>query len=240
MSGRSFVSPEFRDRVRLIAVPVAIVLGKLGLTPNALTIVGFLGTCVAAAAAASQAWVLAGVLVIVFGIFDLFDGALARATNQASTFGAFLDSTLDRTGENLAYVGIAVGCAVAGFTLGTALAGLAMAFASVVTYTRAKAESLGFHGEVGIAPRPERLVVLALGLFIAGIQGGVSMPAGVQPDGAISLPGDILVVTSNGQPVLALALGIIGLTSAITVIQRIVHVHRQAPVGVASPKPEEE
>ncbi len=114
MSGRSFVSPELRNRVRLIAVPVALVLGKLGLTPNALTIVGFLGTCIAAAAAAAQLWVLAGFLVIAFGIFDLFDGALARATNQASKFGAFLDSTLDRTGENLVYAGIAFGCAVAG------------------------------------------------------------------------------------------------------------------------------
>ena len=154
MSGRSFVSPELRDRVRLIAVPVALALGKLGLTPNSLTIVGFLGTCIAAAAAAAQLWVLAGFLVIAFGIFDLFDGALARATNQASKFGAFLDSTLDRTGENLVYVGIAVGCAMRGYTWGVALAALAMATASVVTYTRARAEAVGLHGEVGIAPRP--------------------------------------------------------------------------------------
>ena len=84
MTDRSFVSPELRARIRLVAVPIALGLGKLGLTPNALTIVGFLGTCVAALAAAAQAWVLAGVLVIVFGIFDLFDGALARATGQAT------------------------------------------------------------------------------------------------------------------------------------------------------------
>lgn len=220
MSGRSFVSPELRDRVRLIAVPVALVLGKLGLTPNALTIVGFLGTCIAAVAAAAQLWVLAGFLVIAFGIFDLFDGALARATNQTSKFGAFLDSTLDRTGENLVYVGVAVGCAAAGFTLGVGLAALAMATASVVTYARARAEAVGLHGEVGIAPRPERLVVLALGLVLTGLLGGLGVWDPFFFDRPLeSIPGAIA---------LAIALAIITVTCAITIVQRIVHVQRQA------------
>jgi CDP-diacylglycerol--glycerol-3-phosphate 3-phosphatidyltransferase len=218
MSGRSFVSPEVRNRVRLIAVPVALLLGKLGLTPNALTIVGFLGTCIAAVAAASQAWVLAGILVIAFGIFDLFDGALARATNQASKFGAFLDSTLDRTGENLVYVGVAIGAANSGGAFSAVLVGLAalaMATASVVTYARARAEAVGLHGEVGIAPRPERLVVLSVGLVGAGALGvGYGAAAGSQP----------LI----GSLVLAVALGIIVVTCAITIVQRIVHVQRQA------------
>ncbi len=224
MTGRSFVSPEFRDRVRLIAVPVALLLGKVGLTPNAITIVGFLGTCIAAAAAAAQAWVLAGFLVIAFGIFDLFDGALARATNQTSKFGAFLDSTLDRTGENLVYAGVAVGCAAAGFTLGVALAALAMATASVVTYARARAEAVGLHGEVGIAPRPERLVVLALGLVITGFLGGISPALHM---GAVTQL-DIAVTGADGAPALAIALGIICATCAITIVQRIVHVQRQS------------
>jgi CDP-diacylglycerol--glycerol-3-phosphate 3-phosphatidyltransferase len=211
MSHRSFVSPELRARVRLVAVPIALVLGRLGLTPNALTIVGFLGTCVAAIAAASQAWVLAGVLVIAFGIFDLFDGALARATGQASKFGAFLDSTLDRTGESLVLAGAAYGCAAGGFAVGAGLAALALTFASVVTYTRAKAEALGVHGEVGVAPRPERLVILAAGLVLAGILGGVSPAAGIR----------------SGSVALAIALGIIAVLSAITVIQRILHVREQ-------------
>jgi CDP-diacylglycerol---glycerol-3-phosphate 3-phosphatidyltransferase len=211
MSDRSFVSSELRARVRLVAVPVALVLGRLGLTPNALTIVGFLGTCLAAIAAASQAWVLAGVLVIAFGIFDLFDGALARATGQASRFGAFLDSTLDRTGESLVLAGVAYGSAAGGFTIGAGLAALALTFASVVTYARAKAEALGVHGEVGVAPRPERLVVLAAGLVLAGILGGVGPGAGLR----------------GGSIALAIALGIIAVLSAITVIQRIVHVRQQ-------------
>jgi len=202
---RGFVSPETRHRVRGAALPVALALGRLGLTPNILTIIGFAGTCVAATAAATQAWTLAGILVIAFGIFDMFDGALARATGRATRFGAFLDSTLDRTGENLVLAGVAFGCAAAGFLPGVALAGAAFAFASVVTYTRAKAESLGLHGEVGFAPRPERLVILSAGLVLAGM----------------------FRVEALGGPLLALALGLIAFLSAVTVLQRILHTRRQ-------------
>lgn len=205
MINRGFVSPETRHRVRGAALPVALALGRLGLTPNILTIIGFAGTCVAATAAATQAWTLAGILVIAFGIFDMFDGALARATGRATRFGAFLDSTLDRTGENLVLAGVAFGCAAAGFLPGVALAGAAFAFASVVTYTRAKAESLGLHGEVGFAPRPERLVILSAGLVLAGM----------------------FRVEALGGPLLALALGLIAFLSAVTVLQRILHTRRQ-------------
>jgi CDP-diacylglycerol--glycerol-3-phosphate 3-phosphatidyltransferase len=210
VTGRSFVSPATRDRVRSLALPVALALGRLGLTPNSLTILGFVGTVGAAVAAAAQQWVLAGILLLAFGIFDLFDGTLARATGKASKFGAFLDSTLDRTGENLVLAGVAVGFAQAGLTLGVLLAVLAMAFASVVTYARAKAEVVGLHGEVGIAPRSERLVVLAAGLVLAGIPGGV---------------------LGFGQAWLTVALGAIAVASAITVIQRILHVKRQLEQG---------
>lgn len=197
---QSFVSPELRARVRGLTVPIAVGLGRLGITPNGLTVVGFIGTAGAALAAAGQAWLLAGILVLVFGIFDLFDGALARATGRATRFGAFLDSTLDRTGENLVYAGIAFGSAMAGFLIGVGLAGLAVAFASVVTYTRAKAEGLGLHGEVGYAPRPERLVILAAGLILAGLLGALA---------------------------LGIALALITVLSAITVVQRILHTKAQ-------------
>lgn len=218
MSG-SFVTPEFRDRIRGLATPIATGLGRLGLTPNALTVIGFLGTCAAAVAAAMQAWLLAGILVIAFGIFDMFDGALARATGKASKFGAFLDSTLDRTGESLVLAGVAVGCAVAGFSAGVVLAGTAAAFASSVTYTRAKAESLGVHGEVGVAPRPERLILLAAGLVLADLLGGVGRSTG----------GELLILDplGNGAYPLGIALGLITILSAITVLQRIVHVRTQ-------------
>jgi CDP-diacylglycerol--glycerol-3-phosphate 3-phosphatidyltransferase len=213
MGDQSLVSNQTRDRLRGLARPVALGLGRLGLTPNALTVIGFLGTCVAAVAAAAQWWLAAGILVIAFGIFDMFDGALARATGTASRFGAFLDSTLDRTGESLVLAGAAVGCAAAGFTWGVALAGVAAAFASSVTYTRAKAESLGLRGDVGVAPRPERIVVLAVGLVLASMSWTVDN----------ALPGAF----ARGSTWLAIALGLIAVLSAITVVQRIVHVRHQ-------------
>ncbi len=171
----SFVTPEFRDRVRARVLPIATGFGRVGLTPNALTVIGFIGTCVAAVAAASQAWLVAGV---------------------------------------------AVGCFAGGFGLGVLLAGLAATFASGVTYTRAKAESLGVKGDVGVAPRPERLVILAAGLVLADILGGV----------AAFDCGNLFCVgpqMSGGVPALAIALGLITILSAITVLQRIVHVKRQ-------------
>jgi CDP-diacylglycerol---glycerol-3-phosphate 3-phosphatidyltransferase len=222
VTGRSFVSAATRSRVRGMALPVALALGRLGFTPNSLTIAGFVGTCAAALAAAAEQWLLAGILVIGFGIFDLFDGTLARATGKASKFGAFLDSTLDRTGENLVLAGVAIGCGIAGFWVGVALAAVAMAFASVVTYARAKAEVVGLHGEVGIAPRSERLVILAVGLMLTGLLGGLRLiwDSGFRPP--MSTWGE-----DDGSRVLAIALGLIAILSAITVVQRILHVKHQ-------------
>jgi CDP-diacylglycerol--glycerol-3-phosphate 3-phosphatidyltransferase len=217
----SLVSPATRQRVRNLATPIAVALGRLGLTPNALTLIGFLGTCIAALAAASQAWALAGVLVLAFGIFDLFDGALARATGRTSTFGAFLDSMLDRTGENLVYAGIAFGCAVAYYPWGVAAAVLALAFASVVTYARAKAEVVGLHGEVGFAPREIRLIVLSIGLIACGLTGGIGA------SGRLSLPPP----EAGGNLALITALGVIAILAAVTVVQRILHVRAQTREG---------
>jgi CDP-diacylglycerol--glycerol-3-phosphate 3-phosphatidyltransferase len=203
---QSLVSLETRNRIRGAAVPVATMLGRLGLTPNALTVIGFLGMGAAALAASLQQWVLAGVLVIVFGIFDMFDGALARATNRATRFGAFLDSTLDRTGENLVLAGVAVGCVQAQFGAGVLVAVAAMAFGSIVTYARARAEALGVRGEVGVAPRPERLALIAIGLILAGWPGGFF---------------------GFGQAWIGLTLSIVAALSALTVLQRILYVRQQ-------------
>ena len=122
----SVVSPELRARVRGMALPVALAFGRMGLTPNALTVMGFGISAVAAIAASQQAWIAAGLLVIFGGVFDLFDGALARATNRVSRLGAFLDSVFDRAGEAVLYLGIAIGCLAANFELGAILAAAAM------------------------------------------------------------------------------------------------------------------
>ncbi len=223
----SFVSPATRRRVRDLATPVARGLGRLGLTPNALTVVGFLGTGVAAFAAANQWWLVAGVLVLAFGIFDLFDGTLARATGRATKLGAFLDSTFDRAGEAIVYIGIAAGSLAADFDLGALLAATAMAAAFMVSYTRAKAESLGFSSgaglaNVGLAPREVRILILAFGLVIAAALG----------------ENVVEFTLTTGQPVaasagfaLAASLILITVLATITTIQRTLHVRAQSREG---------
>ena len=228
----SFVSPATRQRVRDLATPIATALGRLGLTPNALTVIGFLGTCVAAFAAANQSWLAAGVLVLVFGIFDLFDGTLARATGRATKLGAFLDSVFDRAGEAIVYIGIAAGCLAAGFDLGAVLAASAMAAAFMVSYTRAKAESLGFASgagmaNVGLAPREVRIGILSAGLLLAAVLGGrvtESMLSGG------SVGGNPFVATSAGLA-LGGSLALIMILATLTTIQRTLHVRAQSMEG---------
>jgi phosphatidylglycerophosphate synthase len=230
----SIVSPELRARVRGFAVPVALAFGRLGLTPNALTVLGFGISVLAAIAAGNQAWILAGLLVIFGGVFDLFDGALARATNTVSRLGAFLDSVFDRAGEAVLYFGIAYGCLDAQFRDGAIVVVAAMAASFMVSYTRAKSESLGFTpgtgmANVGIAPREVRLVILTIGLLAVGIVGPVG-PWFVGP-----CPVDLLVsclapdTFQRADSVMMAALGLITILATITTIQRIVHVSRQTP-----------
>jgi CDP-diacylglycerol---glycerol-3-phosphate 3-phosphatidyltransferase len=219
----SLVSPTLRSRVRASVEPAARLFGRVGLTPNALTLIGFGIAIVAAYFAATQAWLLAGLLVAFGAIFDLFDGALARATGTTSRFGAFMDSVFDRAGEAVVYLGILVGLAATGYETGVILAASAMASAFLVSYVRAKSESLGFTpgsgmANVGLAPREVRIVILVIGLIAAGLlavsQYGLC-PAGV-------------FCTQTWQMALALALGLIAILAAFTTIQRIVHVYRQS------------
>jgi CDP-diacylglycerol--glycerol-3-phosphate 3-phosphatidyltransferase len=233
----SIVSPEVRARVRGVAVPIALALGRLGFTPNALTVVGFGISLVAAIAAAQQAWLASGLLVIFGGVFDLFDGALARATNTVSRLGAFLDSVFDRAGEAVLYLGIAIGCLAAGFEPGTVLAAAAMGASFMVSYTRAKSESLGFTpgsgmANIGVAPREVRLVILTIGLLVTGIS---TAPLNGSPPNGLNC---IEACPSSGQ-ILAVTLALITILATITTIQRIVHVTRQTAsnqAGAATPE----
>ena len=230
----SIVSPALRARVRGLALPIALAFGRLGLTPNALTVVGFGISVVAAFAASQQAWIPAGLLVIFGGVFDLFDGALARATNRVSRLGAFLDSVFDRAAEAVLYLGVAIGCVAAQFELGAILAASAMGASFMVSYARAKSESLGFTpgtgmANVGIAPREVRLVLLTIGLLVTGAVGFVG------PWDLGDCPANLLVSClapdhyHAADLVLAVALALITIFATITTIQRIAHVTRQAP-----------
>lgn len=230
----SLVSPAMRERVRGLATPIATGLGRLGLTPNALTLIGFGLAVVAGWAAATQAWLVAGVLVIVGGVFDLFDGALARATGKASRFGAFMDSVFDRWGEAFVYVGIILAGSELGGTSSLAvLAAFAMAAAFLVSYTRSKSEGLGFtHGTgmaaVGIMPREVRILILSLGFLLTGLE-GTANPLLVLRE--IDVAGLQFALPWAGERWLALALAVIGIGATITTIQRILHVRAQSGEG---------
>ena len=124
--------------------PIAARMADAGLTANRLTLIGF-GICIVGALlAAIEWWLLAGIVATVGSAFDMFDGAVARVTGTTSKLGAFLDSTFDRWGEAIVYLGIVIGCSRAGFDTGVWLATAAMGAAFMVSYARARAESLGF------------------------------------------------------------------------------------------------
>jgi CDP-diacylglycerol--glycerol-3-phosphate 3-phosphatidyltransferase len=201
------ISNESRGRIKKVFEPIALGMGRIGLTPNGLTLIGFGISVVGAALLAAQLWVVGGVVVFLGGAFDMFDGTLARATGKVSRFGAFMDSVFDRWGEAIVYLGIAWGAVLAGSDTVAVLATAALGAAFMVSYTRAKSEGLGFSpgigmAAVGVMPREIRLIVLSLGLVAAG-------------------------ATAN-LTILAAALAIIAIGAVITVIQRILQTRSQA------------
>jgi phosphatidylglycerophosphate synthase len=220
------LSNESRGRIRKVFEPIALGLGRLGLTPNGLTLIGFGITVIGAILLGFQQWLIGGIVVFLGGVFDMFDGTLARATGKVGPLGAFMDSVFDRWGEAIVYIGIVAGCVIAGFEAGAILAAAAMGAAFMVSYTRAKSEGLGFTtgtgmAAIGIMPREVRLVILSLGLILTGFFGGLAfdLDSGLLP---------IYGALDKGRGVLTLALAIIALGATITVIQRIVHVRQQA------------
>lgn len=162
---------RFEAWVRRRAEALMSALGRAPLTPNQVTVVGLLLTFVAATLVAFGELRWAGVVLIVAGTCDILDGALARSTHASYPYGAFLDSTLDRYSEGAIYIGLAAYFVGAGgpyqrwLVLAT-FAALAGSF--LVSYVRARAQSLGFTCESGLFARPERVVVTVIGLIIGG------------------------------------------------------------------------
>jgi CDP-diacylglycerol--glycerol-3-phosphate 3-phosphatidyltransferase len=207
------ISNESRGRIKKVFEPIALAMGRVGLTPNGLTLIGFGISIVGAALLVAQLWVIGGIVVFIGGAFDMFDGTLARATGKVSPFGAFMDSVFDRWGEAIVYLGIAWGGVLAGEDTVAILATAALGAAFMVSYTRAKSEGLGFSPGIGMAaigvmPREIRLIVLSLGLIVAG-------------------------ATAN-LTILSAALAIIAVGAVITVIQRILQTRSQADSATTS------
>jgi CDP-diacylglycerol--glycerol-3-phosphate 3-phosphatidyltransferase len=182
--------------------PVANWLVKRGVHPNTITVVGTLCTVVGGIIYATGHIRTGGFFLGITALFDVLDGTVARRSNKSSTFGAFLDSTLDRLADGFVLGGLAVFYATSQVhgsvpLMITALLGLVGAF--LTSYTRARAESLGLDAKVGLLQRPERVVLLSAPQALFG-----------------------LVL---GGWVLALIIVILTVTAWITVVQRVAFVH---------------
>ena len=188
---------------RRVLTPLAALLLRLKVSPDAVTVIGTLGTSAAALAFYPRGEFLVGTLVIgIFVLSDSLDGTMARLAGRPSTWGAFLDSTLDRVADAAIFCGIALWFAgdgddllMVGVTLAALVGGL------LVSYARARAEGLGADASAGIAERTERLV---LTLAAAGLSGIFDAPW-----------------------LLEVALWVVAALSWITVVQRIWAVRRQ-------------
>ncbi len=188
--------------------PVARLLLRLNVSPDAVTVVGTLGVVVAALWFFPRGQLIAGVLVITAFVFsDLLDGTMARMSGRTSTWGAFLDSTLDRMGDSAIFGGLVLYYAwtvdsqvLAALTLYALVAGW------LTSYTRARAESLGYEAKVGLAARADRLVAV---LAAAGLSDIFDVPV-----------------------LLEVVLWLLAAASTVTVVQRIATVRRQARAAV--------
>ena len=163
---------RFEAWIRRQAERLMSVLGRIPVTPNQITVVGVALTFVAAVLAALGYLRAAGVVLIFAGTFDILDGALARSSGRSYPYGAFLDSTLDRYSEGAIYIGLAAYFAsmdgpLQRWLLLSTVAALAGSF--LVSYVRARAQSLGFTCESGVFARPERVVATVVGLIFGGV-----------------------------------------------------------------------
>jgi CDP-diacylglycerol--glycerol-3-phosphate 3-phosphatidyltransferase len=165
---------NYKDEARRIAARSMQQLGQTKVTPDMLSLSG-LGLCVAGSVAVYfeyRAWwlYLVGAALFVLGaVLDILDGALARAGGKGTPFGAFLDSTLDRLGEAVMLGAIALVFMREGREWAVALAFAAAVGSLLVSYTRAKAESIGLKGEVGFGSRAERVAILGIGLALGSV-----------------------------------------------------------------------
>ncbi len=154
---------------RGMARRAAQVFVKTPITPNMLTLFGFVLNVAVAVFLATGHLVAGGVMMIVAGLFDMLDGALAKITNRASSFGAFLDSVVDRYSESVVLLGLLLYYYL--YAPGTqglqeiVLIYVVLVGSIMISYARARAGALNIHNEVGIMARPERIVLLALGLL---------------------------------------------------------------------------
>ncbi len=158
---------RIKSKARELLNPAANFAAELGISPTAITMAGLVLSVASGWALAVGRFPTAGVLLILAGVCDMIDGAAARAANRATRSGAFVDSTIDRYSEMVVLLGALVyyltRSAAAPESLTAVLIFLALGGSFLVSYTRARAEAIGTSCEVGIAERPERLVIAIIG-----------------------------------------------------------------------------
>jgi CDP-diacylglycerol--glycerol-3-phosphate 3-phosphatidyltransferase len=186
-----------------LAESPARLLTRTPVTPNTLTWFGFLLAIGGAVLIAVGQLLAAGLVVLVAAFFDILDGALARLTDRATPFGAVLDSTLDRLSEAVLLIGVLVLYAGGGDVYPVLLVAATLVFSLLVSYIRARAETLGLDCQVGLFTRGERVILLVLGLCLSPVTGW-------------ALPVALLVIL---------------VFSFVTVIQRLVFVWQKTRVG---------
>ena len=187
---------ERRERARNLLI-------ESRLTPNAISLTGFALNVVAAVLVYQDFYFLGGIAFIVGSVMDTLDGRYSRMSGKGTQFGAFLDSTLDRVSEGVVLAAVAAQFAESGDDFAVAATVIAVLASVMVSYTRARAEALGVTGDVGIAPRAVRVVILSIGLLFAK---GASL-------------GDFALL----EP----AVYVLAVLSTVTVFQRIFFVRRQ-------------
>lgn len=199
--GDSVLPAWVKEGGRAVLAPVVRLAIALHLTPNTITVIG-LGITIVASVLVALDWLLLGAAILTAGsLLDAVDGALARAQGTGTAFGGFLDSTLDRAGEAILFIGVGTWLLRTQADPTLPMLGLMIALSGsfLVSYTHARAEGIGLAASIGLAPRTERLVLMIAGIALAGL--GLT----------VGLIGVVLVIA---------------ILTVITVGQRIRHVWR--------------
>ena len=207
--GDSLVPAWVKQAARAILNPIVRGALAVGLTANAITVLGLLITLLAAIVIGSG-YLLAGAAILLAGsVLDAVDGAIARAQGGGTAFGSFLDSTLDRAGEAILYAGVGAFLLQAMDEPLLPVIGVMVALGGsfIVSYAHARAQGIGLEASVGLAPRTERLVLIIAGIVLAGL---------------------------GWLPGLLGAIGLVAILTVVTAFQRIRHVYRLTETAAAA------
>ena len=192
----------FKTGARVAFDPLGRVLVRAGVSPDAITIIGTLGVVAASVGFAARGQLLpATIIVTLCALLDVLDGAMARARGRSSRFGALLDSTMDRVADGAIFGALVWWLATTGEPVLAVVTIVCLVGGQIVPYVKARAEGLGFNCDVGFAERLERLIIVGVGglLYGFGVDWGLD-----------------------------LALWVLAVLTVATVVQRVVHVRRQA------------